>query len=252
MNLTIHGSGYVGLVTGACMADAGNQVVCVDVDEAKIGMLREGRIPIHEPGLADIVRRNYDAGRLTFTTDVASGVQHGLFQIIAVGTPADEDGSADLQYVLAVARSIGEHMDDLKIIVDKSTVPVGTAAKVHAAVAEVLATRGVQVDYDVVSYPEFLKEGAAIGDFMKPNRIIIGTDSDRAARLLGELYKPFSRNHDKLILMDIPSAELTKYAANTMLATRISFMNELTAVPVFRKMSRRWHTRRAGSGMTRN
>jgi len=230
MNLTIHGSGYVGLVTGACMAEAGNQVVCVDVDADKIGMLQTGQVPIHEPGLAEMVRRNFAAGRLSFTTDVAKGVQHGLFQIIAVGTPPDEDGSADLQYVLAVARSVGEHMDEFKIIVDKSTVPVGTAAKVHAAVAEVLAGRGVQVDYDVVSNPEFLKEGAAIGDFMKPNRIIIGTDGERAARLLKDLYKPFSRNHDKLILMDIPSAELTKYAANTMLATKISFMNELSNI----------------------
>jgi UDPglucose 6-dehydrogenase len=212
------------------MAEAGNQVVCVDVDAAKIAMLQEGEIPIHEPGLADMVRRNFAAGRLSFTTDVAKGVQHGLFQFIAVGTPPDEDGSADLQYVLAVARSIGAHMDDLKIIINKSTVPVGTAAKVNAAVAEVLAGRGVEVEYDVVSNPEFLKEGAAIGDFMKPNRIIIGTDSDRAAQLLKEMYKPFSRNHDKLILMDIPSAELTKYAANTMLATKISFMNELSNI----------------------
>jgi UDPglucose 6-dehydrogenase len=212
------------------MAEAGNQVVCVDIDAAKIAMLQKGEIPIHEPGLADMVRRNFAAGRLSFTTDVAEGVQHGLFQFIAVGTPPDEDGSADLQYVLAVARSVGEHMDDLKIIIDKSTVPVGTAAKVNAAVSEVLAGRGVEVEYDVVSNPEFLKEGAAIGDFMKPNRIIIGTDSERAAKLLKELYKPFSRNHDKLILMDIPSAELTKYAANTMLATKISFMNELSNI----------------------
>ncbi|MDP6674730.1 MAG: UDP-glucose/GDP-mannose dehydrogenase family protein [Gammaproteobacteria bacterium] len=230
MNLTIHGSGYVGLVTGACMADAGNQVVCVDIDADKIALLQQGEIPIHEPGLAEIVGRNCAAGRLTFTTDVALGVQHGLFQIIAVGTPPDEDGSADLQYVLAVARSVGEHMDDYKVIVDKSTVPVGTAARVNDAVAEVLTGRGVQVDYDVVSNPEFLKEGAAIGDFLKPDRIIVGTDSDKAAQHIKKLYKPFNRNHDKLVLMDIPSAELTKYAANAMLATKISFMNELSNI----------------------
>lgn len=230
MNLTIHGSGYVGLVTGACMAEAGNQVVCVDVDAGKIAMLQDGQIPIHEPGLGDMVRRNFAAGRLSFTTDIAQGVRHGLFQFIAVGTPPDEDGSADLQYVLAVARSIGEHMDEFRIIVDKSTVPVGTAAKVSDTVAAALAKRGVKVDFDVVSNPEFLKEGAAIGDFMKPNRIIIGTDSDRAAQSLKELYQPFSRNHDKLIVMDIPSAELTKYAANAMLATKISFMNELSNI----------------------
>ncbi len=230
MNLTIHGSGYVGLVTGACMADAGNQVVCVDVDVDKIAMLQDGQVPIHEPGLAEMVRKNFAAGRLSFTTDVARGVQHGLFQFIAVGTPPDEDGSADLQYVLAVARSVGEHMDEFKIIIDKSTVPVGTAARVNSAVAEVLAKRDIQVDYDVVSNPEFLKEGAAIGDFLKPNRIIIGTDSERAAEHLKDLYQPFSRNHDKLILMDIASAELTKYAANAMLATKISFMNELSNI----------------------
>jgi len=230
MNLTIHGSGYVGLVTGACMAEAGNQVICVDIDAEKIAMLQAGRIPIHEPGLADLVSKNFAAGRLSFTTDIARGVQHGLFQIIAVGTPPDEDGSADLQYVLAVARSVGQHMDEFKIIVDKSTVPVGTATKVTNAVAEVLAERGVQIEYDVVLNPEFLKEGAAIGDFLKPNRIIIGTDSERAAQLLKELYQPFSRNHDKVIFMDIPSAELTKYAANAMLATKISFMNELSNI----------------------
>jgi len=230
MKLTIHGSGYVGLVTGACMADAGNRVVCVDIDADKIAMLQDGEIPIHEPGLADMVRRNFAAGRLSFTTDVARGVAHGRLQIIAVGTPPDEDGSADLQYVLAVARSISTHMDAYKVIVDKSTVPVGTAAKVRETVAAVLAERGVQVDYDVVSNPEFLKEGAAIGDFLKPDRIVVGTDSDRAAQLLKELYKPFSRNHDKLIFMDVPSAELTKYAANAMLATKISFMNELSNI----------------------
>lgn len=230
MNLTIHGSGYVGLVTGACMAEAGNQVLCVDIDADKIARLQDGQVPIHEPGLADMLRRNLAAGRLSFTTDIARGVRHGLFQFIAVGTPPDEDGSADLQYVLTVARAIGEHMDAFRIIVGKSTVPVGTAARVHDAVAEALAKRRIQVDYDVVSNPEFLKEGAAISDFLKPNRIIIGTDSDRAARLLKELYQPFTRNRDKLILMDIPSAELTKYAANAMLATKISFMNELSNI----------------------
>jgi len=230
MKLTIHGSGYVGLVTGACMADAGNRVLCVDIDADKIARLQDGLIPIHEPGLAEMVRKNSAAGRLGFTTDVAQGVAHGRFQFIAVGTPPDEDGSADMQYVLAVARSIGTHMEEFKIIVDKSTVPVGTAARVRETVAATLAERGVRIDYDVVSNPEFLKEGAAIGDFLKPDRIVVGTDSERAAHALKDLYKPFSRNHDKLILMDIPSAELTKYAANAMLATKISFMNELSNI----------------------
>lgn len=230
MNLTIHGSGYVGLVTGACMADAGNHVICVDVDADKIARLQAGEIPIHEPGLEDLVRRNADAGRLMFTTDIARGVREGLFQFIAVGTPPDEDGSADLQYVLAVARSIGEHMDEYRIVVDKSTVPVGTATRVREVVAETLAAREAAIEFDVVSNPEFLKEGAAIGDFLKPDRIIVGTDSERAARHIKTLYKPFSRNHDKLILMDIASAELTKYAANAMLATKISFMNELSNI----------------------
>ena len=230
MHLTIFGSGYVGLVTGACMADAGNDVICVDIDENKIRALKEGGIPIHEPGLTELVRRNAEAGRLHFTTDVAEGVAHGLVQFIAVGTPPDEDGSADLQYVLAVARSIAEHMDGYRVIVDKSTVPVGTAEKVKAEVANTLAARGADHDFDVVSNPEFLKEGAAIGDFMKPDRIVVGTDSERATKLIKQMYEPFSRNHDKLILMDIPSAELTKYAANAMLATKISFMNELSNI----------------------
>ncbi len=230
MNLTIFGSGYVGLVTGACMADAGNDVLCVDIDAAKIQALLAGEIPIHEPGLGELVRRNAAAGRLRFTTDIAAGVGHGRVQLIAVGTPPDADGSADLQYVLAVARSIAEHMDDYKVIVDKSTVPVGTAARVRQQVEETLAERGVELAFDVVANPEFLKEGAAIGDFMKPDRIIIGADSDRAVRAMKQLYEPFSRNHDKLVFMDIASAELTKYAANAMLATKISFMNELSNI----------------------
>jgi len=212
------------------MADAGNDVVCVDIDATKIKSLLDGDIPIHEPGLGELVRRNFAAGRLHFTTDVAQGVAHGLVQFISVGTPPDEDGSADLQYVLAVARAIAEHMDGYRVIVDKSTVPVGTADKVKAEVAKTLAARGVELDFDVVSNPEFLKEGAAIGDFMKPDRIVVGTDSDRATKLIKQMYEPFSRNHDKLILMDIPSAELTKYAANAMLATKISFMNELSNI----------------------
>ena len=230
MKLTVHGSGYVGLVTGACMAEAGNQVVCVDIDADKISRLQGGDIPIHEPGLDELVARNMEAGRLTFTTDVASAVKHGLFQFIAVGTPPDEDGSADLQYVLAVARNIGKFMDEYKLIVDKSTVPVGTAEEVRSSVAEVLSERQATCEFDVVSNPEFLKEGAAIADFMKPDRVIVGTDSDEAAKQMKKLYQPFSRNHDRLILMDIASAELTKYAANAMLATKISFMNELSNI----------------------
>ena len=227
MRITIFGSGYVGLVTGACLADAGNQVVCVDVDEKKIAMLKRGEVPIHEPGLESVVKRNFDAGRLRFTTDAHEGVKHGLFQLIAVGTPPDEDGSADLRYVLAVARSIGEHMAEYKVVVTKSTVPVGTADKVREAVAASLAARRASVEFDTVSNPEFLKEGAALDDFMKPDRVIIGTDSERATELLRTLYEPFTRNRDRMIVMDVRSAELTKYAANAMLATKISFMNEL-------------------------
>lgn len=227
MKITIFGSGYVGLVTGACLAEVGNSVLCVDIDANKIKMLEEGHIPIHEPGLEELVQGNAAAGRLSFTTDVAAGVAHGLFQFIAVGTPPDEDGSADLQYVSAVARSIGEHMNDYRIVVNKSTVPVGTADKVREAVTEALAKRGRTLEFDVVSNPEFLKEGAAIDDFMRPDRIIIGTDNPRTTELLRALYVPFNRNHDRLIAMDIRSAELTKYAANAMLATKISFMNEL-------------------------
>jgi UDPglucose 6-dehydrogenase len=210
------------------MSEVGNHVVCVDIDAAKIQALNAGQIPIYEPGLEGIVRRNFDAGRLQFTTDVAEGVRHGLFQFIAVGTPADEDGSADLQHVLAVAKSIGQKIEDYKIIVNKSTVPVGTADRVHAAVAEIVDERGCDAEFQVVSNPEFLKEGAAVADFMKPDRIIVGTIDGKAADLLRILYEPFSRNHDKLIIMDVRSAELTKYAANAMLATKISFMNELS------------------------
>jgi UDPglucose 6-dehydrogenase len=227
MRITIFGSGYVGLVTGACLADAGNNVVCVDVDEAKIAMLQRGEMPIHEPGLDAVVKRNFDAGRLHFTTNAKEGVQHGLFQLIAVGTPPDEDGSADLRYVLAVARSIGEHMTEYKVVITKSTVPVGTADKVREAVGASLAARQAAVPFDTVSNPEFLKEGAAINDFMRPDRVIIGTDSDRATELLRSLYEPFTHNRDRMIVMDVRSAELTKYAANAMLATKISFMNEL-------------------------
>ncbi len=228
MKVTIFGSGYVGLVTGACLAEVGNDVVCMDVDERKITLLKEGRIPIYEPGLEEMVHHNATAGRLRFTTDVAEAVNHGLFQFIAVGTPPDEDGSADLQYVLAVARSIGEHMNDYKIVVDKSTVPVGTADKVRETVRQTLDARGLSLEFDVVSNPEFLKEGAAIDDFMKPDRIVVGTDNPRTTELLRALYAPFNRNRDRLIAMDIRSAELTKYAANAMLATKISFMNELS------------------------
>src|SRR6202790_1622110 len=227
MRITIFGSGYVGLVTGGCLADAGNHVVCVDVDARKIAMLKKGEVPIHEPGLDAVVKRNFDAGRLRFTTSAKEGVQHGLFQLIAVGTPPDEDGSADLRHVLAVARSIGEHMADYKVVVTKSTVPVGTADKVRDAVGASLAARHASVEFDTVSNPEFLKEGAAIDDFMKPDRVIIGTDSERATELLRTLYEPFTRNRDRMIVMDVRSAELTKYAANAMLATKISFMNEL-------------------------
>ncbi len=227
MRLTIFGSGYVGLVTGACMAEMGNHVVCYDVDEAKIARLNDGDIPIYEPGLEAYIARNEEAGRLEFTTDVETAVGHGLFQFVAVGTPPDEDGSADLQHVLAVARPIGEHMDDYRIVVNKSTVPVGTADKVEAEIQKQLNDRGKKLEFDVVSNPEFLKEGNAISDFMKPDRIIVGTDNPRTTELLRTLYEPFNRSHDRLISMDVRSAELTKYAANAMLATKISFMNEL-------------------------
>ena len=227
MNITIFGSGYVGLVSGACLADAGNHVLCIDIDARKVAMLQAGEIPIHEPGLDAIVARNAAAGRLRFSTDAKEGVEHGLFQLIAVGTPPDEDGSADLRYVLAVARTIGEHLSEYKVVITKSTVPVGTADKVRDAVAATLAARGLDTAFDTVSNPEFLKEGAAVADFMKPDRVVVGTDSARAAELMRALYDPFTRNRDRMILMDIRSAELTKYAANAMLATKISFMNEL-------------------------
>ena len=227
MKLTVFGSGYVGLVTAACFADAGNHVLCVDIDSARIARLKSGEVPFYEPGLEAIVKRNFEAGRLVFTTDAVEGVAHGLFQFIAVGTPPGEDGSADLQYVLDVARTIGAHMGEYRIVVTKSTVPVGTADKVREAVAEALDARGTPVDFDVVSNPEFLKEGAAVGDFTKPDRVIVGTDNPRTAELMKALYAPFNRSHDRVVVMDVRSAELTKYAANAMLATKISFMNEL-------------------------
>ena len=227
MKITIFGSGYVGLVTGACFADVGNDVMCVDVDPRKVEMLQRGEIPIHEPGLDDLVRRNGESGRLHFTTDLAAGVAHGLFQFIAVGTPPDEDGSADLQHVRAVARSIGQHLDAYRVVVNKSTVPVGTADVVRDTIAAALAERGLDIPFSVVSNPEFLKEGAAIPDFMRPDRIIVGCDDHRATVQLRALYAPFNRNRDRLIEMDVRSAELTKYAANAMLATKISFMNEI-------------------------
>ena len=230
MKIAVYGTGYVGLVTGACLAEVGNDVLSMDVDQAKIQALNNGKIPIYEPGLEDMVTRNVNAGRLQFTTDSREAVEWGLFQFIAVGTPPDGDGSADLQYVLAVAESIAEHMDEYRIIVDKSTVPVGTADKVAERMQQTLDRRSIDVEFDVVSNPEFLKEGAAISDFMSPDRVVVGTDNPRTAELLKALYAPFNRNHDRMITMDIRSAELTKYAANAMLATKISFMNELACL----------------------
>ena len=227
MKITVIGTGYVGLVTGACLAEMGNHVVCVDVDAAKIRILNEGGIPIHEPGLLEMVTRNRAAGRLQFTTDSVAAVNHGTLQFIGVGTPPDEDGSADLRYVLAAARNVGRHMTDYKVIIDKSTVPVGTGDKVRAAVMDELAQRDLKLDFSVVSNPEFLKEGAALEDFMRPDRIVVGADDERAVLLMRALYSPFIRNNDRLLVMDLKSAEFTKYAANAMLATRISFMNEL-------------------------
>lgn len=227
MKITVIGTGYVGLVSGACLAEAGNDVMCLDIDPAKIKILTEGGIPIFEPGLLDLVKRNVAAGRLRFTTDIDRAVLHGTLQFIAVGTPPDEDGSADLQYVVAAARSIGARMSDYKVVIDKSTVPVGTADKVNAVIADELHKRGVDIPYSVVSNPEFLKEGAAVEDFMRPDRIVVGVEDERAINLMKALYAPFQRNHERLVVMDIRSAELTKYAANAMLATRISFMNEL-------------------------
>ena len=227
MKIAIVGTGYVGLVTGACFAEVGNDVLCLDLDEKKIRTLESGGIPIYEPGLEEVVKRNVAAGRLHFTTDVERAVRFGTVQCIAVGTPPGEDGSADLKHVVAAARNIGRHMTDYKVVVDKSTVPVGTADKVRAAIAEELAKRGAKVPYAVVSNPEFLKEGAAVEDFMRPDRVVVGSDDTQATHIMRALYAPFQRNHDRLLVMDVRSAELTKYAANAMLATRISFMNEL-------------------------
>jgi UDPglucose 6-dehydrogenase len=227
LKIAIVGTGYVGLVTGACFAEVGNDVLCLDLDKKKIGMLESGRIPIYEPGLEEVVKRNVAAGRLHFTTDIERAVRFGTLQIIAVGTPPDEDGSADLKHVVAAARNIGRHMTDYKVVVDKSTVPVGTADKVREAITEELATRAVKVPFAVVSNPEFLKEGAAVEDFMRPDRVVVGADDTQATHIMRALYAPFQRNHDRLLVMDVRSAELTKYAANAMLATRISFMNEL-------------------------
>jgi len=227
MKITVIGTGYVGLVSGTCLAEVGNDVLCLDVDPAKIRILEEGGIPIHEPGLLEMVRRNKEAGRLKFTTDIKQAVDFGDVQFIAVGTPPDEDGSADLQYVVAAARNIGKYMTTHKIVVDKSTVPVGTADRVSAALAEELALRDAKVTFSVVSNPEFLKEGAAIDDFMRPDRIVIGVADEHSQEVMRSLYAPFQRNHERLVVMDVRSAELTKYAANAMLATRISFMNEL-------------------------
>lgn len=230
MKVTIFGTGYVGLVTGACLAEMGNHVVCVDIDESKVARLKRGEIPIFEPGLEPIVRRNYANGQLEFTTDASHAVAHAQIIFIAVGTPPDEDGSADLQYVLGVARSVGRHLDRYAVIVNKSTVPVGTADRVREAVAAELSARGVDIDFDVASNPEFLKEGDAVEDCLRPDRIVIGSSSERAIGLLRKLYAPFNRNHDRTVVMDVRSAELTKYAANAMLATKISFMNEIANI----------------------
>jgi len=227
MKITVVGSGYVGLVSGACLADLGNDVLCLDVDPNKIEILKQGGVPIYEPGLDEVIQRNIAAGRLSFTSEVEASVKHGLIQMIAVGTPSGEDGSADLQHVIAAARAVGRHMTDYKVIVNKSTVPVGTAEKVKQAVKEELNNRLVSTAYSVVSNPEFLKEGAALEDFNRPDRIVIGAEDEQAIKIMREMYAPFQRNHDRLMVMDIKSAELTKYAANAMLATRISFMNEL-------------------------
>lgn len=227
MKVTVFGIGYVGLVQAAVLADVGHDVMCIDVDAKKVENLKKGEIPIFEPGLTPLVKKNFEEGRLQFSTDAEQGVHHGEMQYIAVGTPPDEDGSADLKYVTAVARTIAQHMDSHKVVIDKSTVPVGTADKVRAVMSETLKARGVEIGFDVVSNPEFLKEGAAVSDCMRPERIVIGTDNEEVIDLLRELYEPFNRNHDRMILMDIRSAELTKYAANCMLATKISFMNEI-------------------------
>ncbi len=230
MKVTIYGSGYVGLVTGACLAQVGNQVLCVDIDERKVKMLQSGNIPIYEPGLDEMIKQNLSAGRIKFTQDAADGVKHGLFQFISVGTPPDEDGSADLSHVVTVAHSIAQHMSEYRVIVTKSTVPVGTADIVKKEVTDTLKATGKECEFSVVSNPEFLKEGAAVTDFMRPDRIIVGTNNPRTGELFRTLYDPFTRNRDRLIMMDVNSAELTKYAANAMLATKISFMNEVANV----------------------
>jgi UDPglucose 6-dehydrogenase len=230
MRVAIFGTGYVGLVTGTCLAEVGHDVVCVDVDAAKVAGLERGIVPIYEPGLSPMVKANHAAGRLHFTTDAAAAIAHGDVLFIAVGTPPDEDGSADLQYVLAVARTIGEHLARPVVVVDKSTVPVGTADKVRTTIATALADRGAEIAFDVVSNPEFLKEGAAVEDCMRPDRIVLGADSPAAVEKLRRLYAPFNRNHDRIVAMDVRSAELTKYAANAMLATKISFMNEMANI----------------------
>ncbi|HET7261842.1 MAG TPA: UDP-glucose/GDP-mannose dehydrogenase family protein [Casimicrobiaceae bacterium] len=227
MKITMIGTGYVGLVTGTCLAEVGNDVLCLDVDTRKIEMLRSGGVPIHEPGLEPMIRRNVAAGRLAFTTDIDAAVGHAAVQFIAVGTPPDEDGSADMQYVLQAARNIGRRMVEWTLVVDKSTVPVGTADRVRETIAAELTARGVDVPFAVASNPEFLKEGAAIDDFMRPDRVVVGADDERAIATLRMIYAPFQRSHERLLVMDVRSAELTKYAANAMLATRISFMNEL-------------------------
>ncbi len=230
MDVTIYGSGYVGLVTAACLAQVGNNVLCVDIDENRISQLKNSIVPIHEPGLEELIQTNLEATRIEFTLDAQQGIEHGLFQFIAVGTPPDEDGSADLQHVLSVAKTIGQGIQDYKIVVNKSTVPVGTAKKVSDTVQQELTARNESIECDVVSNPEFLKEGAAIEDFMKPDRIIVGVENPRTAELMRALYAPFNRNRDRLQIMDPASAELTKYAANAMLATKISFMNELANI----------------------
>src|SRR5688572_22878075 len=230
MRVAIFGTGYVGLVTGTCLAEVGNDIVCVDVDRGKIDGLNAGRVPIFEPGLEEMVASNHRAGRLRFTTDAAAAIAHAQIVFIAVGTPPDEDGSADLSHVLAVAGTIGRHLTQYVAVVNKSTVPVGTADRVHAGIARELAARGASIEFDVVSNPEFLKEGDAVKDCMRPDRIVIGSESSRAVDLLKALYGPFNRNHERLVLMDVRSAELTKYAANAMLATKISFMNEIANI----------------------
>ena len=227
MNITVVGTGYVGLVSGTCLAEVGNHVLCIDIDQSKIDRLNNGEIPIYEPGLEELVKKNVDEGRLTFSSDIKQGVNYGSIIFIAVGTPPDEDGSADLKHVLAVASDIGKHMDDYRVVVTKSTVPVGTADKVKEAVNTALEKKGSTTGFSVVSNPEFLKEGAAVDDFLKPDRIVVGAEDERAVELMRELYAPFNRNHERTIIMDIRSAEMTKYAANAMLATKISFMNEM-------------------------